>query len=174
MNKPKRRGKTLSPACFSGPVNTRYVCCFFFLLSLSWGRIKIIPMWTGNIWPSHWFLETPAVPPSWISGDEVESEIGRRWAEAPSTCESAHFGCHGLVARNFSLEKVIIPLDADISRNLCRRRYMLQSVCMCFCTNNIHPSPLSIRVEGQPLWNEKRSPLKIQFLPHFWAASESR
>lgn len=65
-------------------VNTRYGD---FLPTSAGGN----PPWMESI--CH---RDPTAPLSRISADELESEMRRRWAKAPATCESAHIYRHAL------------------------------------------------------------------------------
>lgn len=88
----------------------------------------------------------PSAPLSRISGDELESEMRRRWVEAPPTCESAHIYRHASVG----LETCEKPPRRRPSRCSTARP---QSH---FCINNTH---------------FQRPPLKAPSLPHFWAVT---
>lgn len=88
----------------------------------------------------------PGAPLSRISGDELESEMRRRWAEAPPTCESAHIYRHASVG----LETGEKPPRRRPSRCSTARP---QSH---FCISNAH---------------FQRAPLKAPSLPHFWAVT---
>lgn len=105
------------PPAFLAPVNTRYGV---FFLSLPAGSDN--PSWIGNIWPSHWFLETLLRFYRGLAGAELESEARRRWrrwAGAPSRCESA---THSL-SRIGSSQNAwnLLPGDGFIRRSLAVR-----------------------------------------------------
>lgn len=68
----------------------------------------------GKCLPRPLISGDPGAPLPGISGDEVESEMRRRWAEAPPTRESAHVYRHASIA---SAERFLHPQQTSAPEN---------------------------------------------------------